>query len=112
MTICDRAGRSIGLLHLHNQEQLEHFPKTVANDAPEDAPGMRIELIAIYRSRTYAKTFDKEQKRYTYPHTVTESYQVLWVEWVDGVASRLASGHVGKADWEDSDLEDVSVILH
>lgn len=108
LTICNKEGRSIGELHLHNEEQLEHFPKTVANDAP----GMQIELVAVYRSRKYAKTFDKEQQRYTYPHTVTESYQVLWVEWVDGVAYRLASGHVGKADWEDSDLEDVSLILH
>ena len=108
VTICNKAGRSIGLLHLHNHEQLEHFPKTVANDAP----GMQIELIAIYRSRKYAKTWDEEQKRYTYPQPVTESYQVLWVEWVDGVAYRLASGHVGKADWEISDLEDVSLILH
>ena len=106
--LCDKRGRSIGELHLHNETQLEHFPKTVANDAP----GTQIELVAIYRSRKYAKTFDKEQKRYTYPHTVTDTYQVLWVEWVDGVAYRLASGHVGKADWEDSDLEDVSLILH
>ena len=108
VTICNKGGRSIGALHLHNEEQLERFPKTAANDAP----GMQIELVAIYRSRKYAKTFDKEQQRYTYPHTVTESYQVLWVEWMDGVAYRLASGHVGKGDWEDSDLEDVSLILH
>ena len=106
--ICDRGGRNIGNLHLHNEEQLEYFPKTVKNDAP----GMQVELAAIYRSRTYAKTFDKEQKRYTYPHTTTDSYQVLWVEWVDGVAYRLASGYVWKADWEDSDLEDVSLVLH
>ena len=108
VAICNKGGRSIGELHLHNQEQLEHFPKTVVNDAP----GMQIELIAIYRSRKYAKTFDRKQNRYTYPHTVTESYQVLWVEWVDGVAYRLASGHVEKADWEGLDLEDVSLILH
>ena len=108
VTICDKDGRSIGELHLHNEQQLVRFPKTVTNDAP----GIQIELVAIYRSRKYAKTLDKEQKRYTYPHTITDSYQVLWVEWVDGVAYRLASGHVEKADWEDSDLEDVSLILH
>ena len=108
MKICNKEGRRIGELHLHNEEQLEHFPKTVANDTP----GRQIELVAVYRSRKYAKTFDKEQKRYAYPHTVTQSYQVLWVEWVDGVAYRLASGHVDRADWEDSDLEDVSLVLH
>ncbi|CAD6591381.1 MAG: hypothetical protein ASARMPRED_005364 [Alectoria sarmentosa] len=108
LEICNKAGDSIGSLHLHSQEQLERFPKTVANDVPR----MQIELVAIYRSRKYAKTFDEEQKRYTYPHKVSESYEVLWVEWVDGVAYRLASGHVRKADWEESDLEDVSLILH
>lgn len=108
LEICNKAGDSIGLLHLHSQEQLERFPKTVANDVPR----MQIELVAIYRSRKYAKTYGEEQKRYTYPQKVPESYEVLWVEWVDGVAYRLASGHVRKADWEESDLEDVSLILH
>ena len=106
--ICDQAGRKIGSLHLHNQGQLERFPKTVA----DDSPGMQIELVAIYRSRRYEKTWNEEQERYTYPQIIKESYEVLWVEWVDGVAYRLASGHVGKADWEESDLEDVSLILH
>ena len=108
LKICNKAGDSIGLLHLHNEEQLEYFPKTVANEAPR----MQIELVAIYRSRKYANTFDEDQKRYSYPQRVWESYEVLWVEWVDGVAYRLASGHVRKADWEESDLEDVSLILH
>lgn len=108
LNICNKAGESIGLLHLHNQEQLEHFPKTVANDTPK----MQIELVAIYRSRKYEKTYDREQERYIGPRKVWESYEVLWVEWVDGVAYRLASGHVRKADWEESDLEDVSLILH
>lgn len=109
LKICNKVGDSIGSLHLHSQEQLEElFPKIVANDAP----GMQVELVAIYRSRKYAKTYDAEQKVYTYPQKVWESYEVLWVEWVDGVAYRLASGHVLKADWEESDLEDVSLILH
>lgn len=34
------------------------------------------------------------------------------MEWVDGVAYRPASGHVWKAGWEESDPEDVSLILH
>ena len=108
LNICDKAGRRIGSLHLHNQRQLKPFPKTVA----DDTPGMQIELVAIYRSRRYENTWNEEQERYTYPQKVKESYEVLWVEWVDGVAYRLASGHVWKADWEESDLEDVSLILH
>ena len=108
LQICNKAGDSIGLLHLHNEEQLGHFPETVEDDTPK----MQIEVVAIYRSRKYEKTFNEEQKRYTYPLKVWESYEVLWVEWVDGVAYRLASGHVRKADWEESDLENVSLILH
>ena len=108
LNLCNKRGHCIGSLHLHNEGQLKPFPKTVTNDDP----GMQIELVAIYRSRRYANTWNAEQKRYTYPQTVTESYKVLWVEWVDGIAYRLASGDVGKADWEESELEDVSLILH
>lgn len=103
----NESGRRIGVLHLHNQEQLELFPKTVASGAQ----GKLIELVAIYRSTIYSKTWDKTQERYTYPLTIEERYQVLWVEWKEQVACRLAGGHVEKAGWEELDLEEVSLIL-
>lgn len=59
--ICDKVDRSIGSLHLHNQQQLEPFPKTAA----DDTPGMQIELVTIHRSRRYEKTWNEEQKRCT-----------------------------------------------
>jgi hypothetical protein len=100
-------GGSIGVLKLHNEEQQELFPKAVA----DNAPGRPVELVAIYQSRIYWKTWDEKQTRHIYPQEVFERYKVLWVEWKEGVAYRLASGYVEKADWEGLDLEEVSLIL-
>lgn len=54
-----------------------------------------------------------EQQSKWDPHTIDirETYEVLWVEWEDGVAYRLASGRVAKEAWEEADLEDVSLVL-
>lgn len=93
LTLCNTSSGNIGNLHLHNQEQLGLFPKTVG----DDTPGRQVELVSIYRSRRYSKTFDKNLKRHTSPIKFSESSEVLWVEWEDGVAYRLASGHVEKA---------------
>ena len=101
------SGRKIGVLNLHNQEQLEVFPKILASGAQ----GKLIELVAIYRSTIYSKTWDKTQERYTYPLNIEERYQVLCVEWKEQVACRLAGGHIEKAGWEELDLEEVSLIL-
>lgn len=38
-------------------------------------------------------------------------YNVLWIEWVDGIAYRKALGRVFKEVWEAQDLEEVNVIL-
>ena len=94
-------------LHLHNKEQLKHFPTVEA----VDIPGIPVELVAIYQSRIHQKTWNEEQEHYTIPINVIERYEVLWIEWKDGVAYRLANGNVGKTDWEDLDLEEVSLIL-
>ncbi|OCL15173.1 hypothetical protein AOQ84DRAFT_279507 [Glonium stellatum] len=107
LNICNKSGSNIGFLHLHNQEQLELFPKTVT----DDVPGVPVELIAIYRSRICSKTWDEKRRRYAHPQKRKETYEVLWVEWEDGVAYRLASGRVERADWEGLDLEHVSLIL-
>lgn len=40
-----------------------------------------------------------------------EYYNVLWVEWKDGVAYRKASGRVMKSAWEAQDLEEVDLVL-
>ncbi|KAK1718440.1 heterokaryon incompatibility protein-domain-containing protein [Colletotrichum lupini] len=99
--------KKIGGLRLHNKGQLESFPQLDAGWAA----AKEVELVAISRVRNYKKTFDETIKRYTHPFTASEVYSVLWVEWIDGVAYRLASGHVDKTAWEGLPLEDVSLIL-
>jgi len=40
-----------------------------------------------------------------------ESYNVLWVEWRDGIAYRKACGRVMKSAWECQELELVNLVL-
>ena len=49
--------------------------------------------------------------RYDHPVTTENLYVVLWVEWVNGVAYRLASGTVEETAWDKLNLENVSLIL-
>ncbi|XHG09744.1 hypothetical protein AWENTII_012786 [Aspergillus wentii] len=92
LNLCTRAGDEIGKLHLHNEEQLALFPENVA----DGEPGTQVELVAIYRLKLYAKTFNMEEEKCTFPLRSWERYEVLWVEWKEGVAYRLAIGHVQK----------------
>jgi hypothetical protein len=102
-----KLGVVIGSLQLHHQEQM----KTVDMATTVDPAGMTVDLVAICQTRNYVKTFDKVKQKYVLPIQVKDVYHVLWVEWVDGVAYRLASGVVNKADWDALGLEDISLIL-
>lgn len=108
MDLRNEADENIGTLHLSNQEQRERFSNDTGTDESLDR---KIELVAIYRSRLYSKTFDKEMQKYTSPHTVNETYKVLWIEYADKIAYRVASGNVDKAGWEALELEEVSLVL-
>ena len=139
ITLCDRSkGHAIGKLHLHSRDQLQLFPDvqeassvtdehahaletpistlgkelsdmslaaTTGNDAFE------IEVIAISLTRFYSKTWNEEASRYERPIRRTEKYNVLWIEWKDGIAYRKAGGVVQKEQWEQLELEDVHVVL-
>jgi len=39
------------------------------------------------------------------------SYDVLWIEWEDGIAYRKAIGHVWKDEWDAADTEEVDIRL-
>ncbi|KAF6817070.1 hypothetical protein CMUS01_12164 [Colletotrichum musicola] len=97
----------IGSLRLHNDEQLREFPKP---DADWGA-AKEVELVAICRVRRHSKTISEETGIYTLPFRSWDAYVVLWVEWSDGVAYRLASGEVDKVAWEGLALEDVALVL-
>lgn len=97
----------IGTLRLHNEEQLSRFPRLDNGWAA----ATDVELVAICWARYYSKTFDEHLRLYKRPIKTWEDYTVLWVEWIDGVAYRLAVGQVHKADWEALALEEVSLVL-
>jgi hypothetical protein len=46
----------------------------------------------------------KDSERYEY-------YNVLWIEWDDGVAYRKAVGRVEKRVWESLSLESIDLVL-
>ncbi|KPM35716.1 hypothetical protein AK830_g10867 [Neonectria ditissima] len=103
----DSAGEQVGTLQLHHEDQLASFPEATGHDGP----GTPVQLVAIYKSRQYSLTWNRELRRYDNPMKIEDSYGVLWVEWEDGIACRLASGNVEKDSWEASTLEDVSLVL-
>ncbi|KAI1744308.1 heterokaryon incompatibility protein-domain-containing protein [Xylaria scruposa] len=100
---------TVGRLHLHNEEQLSLFTGT--NAPGEDSPGNEVEVVAISKRREYAKTWQEELQRYDHPITKENFYVVLWVEWIDNVAYRLASGMVEETAWEKLNRENVSLVL-
>ena len=71
----DQTCNKIGMLHPHNHEQRQNVPEKIARNEL----GKPIDLVAIYRSRFQAKTWDEESQRYTHPIRVWEEYAVLWV---------------------------------
>lgn len=106
-TLYSGQDKVIGSLHLHDEEQLQRFPRL----ATGWAAAKDVELVAICRERHYSKTWNDEVLSFALPIKKWEVYTVLWVEWVDGVAYRLASGQVDRAAWEGLALEEISLIL-
>lgn len=107
VSLCDRAGAAIGSLHLHNEDLLRRFPTAAA----KEEAGLPVELVAIYKSRQYAKTWDQQEQRYGLPLTQHDVYCVLWIKWTEGVAYRLASGHVRAEEWDGLVRQNVSLVL-
>lgn len=84
------SGNTVGRIALHHNDDLLYF-------AEDPATGTSIELVAISRHIL---------------HSGVHRYAVLWIEWVEKVAYRRASGDVDKDWWEnESGCEDVSLVL-
>ena len=107
LDILEESGPTIGRLQLHNESQLKKFPRSVEGDLPR----VEVELVAVHRTKWYWKESGEQREQGVSSVGTSEVYNVLWIEWTDGVAYRLASGWVAKSYWEASDLEDVSLIL-
>jgi hypothetical protein len=105
--LLNKSGLHVGKLRLHYEDQLDGFPR----EGTHDDIGKDVELVSIYRSWRRERIFDLEKRCYASLGDPWESYQVLWVEWKDGVAYRLAGGYVRRESWEELDLEDISLVL-
>ncbi|EXK38392.1 hypothetical protein FOMG_08790 [Fusarium oxysporum f. sp. melonis 26406] len=105
--LCDRLGKDIGKLHIPNKETRDPFPENV-NGAEIDLP---VDIVAVCRLKRCSKTWDREHWETRLPIFKEDLYLLLWVEWKDGIAYRVASGEVIAAEWENLDLEKVSLVL-
>lgn len=101
------SGREVGYLHLHNKESLALFP--VTNSVA--GHGLLVEVVVVCKSRQYSKTWNAEISMYDHPIRREDMYTVLWVDWKDNIAYRLASGHVKTEDWEKLDTEIIDLVL-
>lgn len=91
------SGPEVGRLHLQTDEQLGLWPELESAD--DTGKGREVEVYAINMCVVHSKTFNEQEKRYGHPIKREERITVLWVEWEDGVAYRLACGHVEKGAW-------------
>lgn len=105
--LCDRFGKDIGKLHLPNKETRDRFPENVNGDEA----GLQVDTVAVCRLKRCSKTWDREKWKTRLPVFRGDLYLVLWVEWKDGIAYRLASGEVIASDWEGLELQKVSLVL-
>ncbi|RGP61387.1 heterokaryon incompatibility [Fusarium longipes] len=97
----------IGFLNLVNDDFLARFPKTLS----EGEAGLPVDLVAVCKIKTYSKTKDESTQIWNETLTIKDTYLVLWVEWKDGIAYRLACGQVQLGKWDELDLEAISLIL-
>jgi hypothetical protein len=100
---------SVGFLNLVNADFLNRFPKPLMED--ENGTGLPVELVAVCKVRRYSKTRNGPEKVYNDIVSKEDTYLVLWVEWEDGIAYRLASGHVRVEEWDKLSLETISLVL-
>lgn len=105
------SGNWAGILILHNREDLG-FLASHADGSRKD-----IDLVAISRGflpnyleygneidEYFASERPKDGKFY-------EFYNVLWIEWKDGIAYRKALGRVEKSRWESLDGKMIDLVL-
>ncbi|KAJ8065092.1 hypothetical protein OCU04_005805 [Sclerotinia nivalis] len=105
--IFNSSGEDVGSLQLHNEAALSLFPGIDS----EVIHGLPVDLIALYKSRVYSKTWNAGQEKYDHLLQRKDRYKVLWVEWKDGIAYRLASGQVKAREWEKLVPENIELIL-
>lgn len=107
-------GAWVGILRVPNEETLASVRLEKAGTIPESRP---LEFIAL--SRGYADGSRKEEPGLDEwlleerPATkgLYEFYNVMWIEWENGIAYRRALGRILRDVWEGQKLEWVDVTL-
>ncbi|KAL3589558.1 hypothetical protein FPOAC2_11727 [Fusarium poae] len=97
----------VGFLHLVNKTYLARFPEALT----DEGGGLPVDLVAVCKVREYSRTQDEVTEIWDKALTIKDTYLVLWVEWINGIAYRLASGNVQVDKWDELDLESISLIL-
>ena len=77
---------------------------------------VRCELVAIslytrLSSRNPNWTLSRFNDRKDRKDQADEEYNVLWIEWVDGIAYRRGIGRVHKEAWDQQELEWIDLTL-
>lgn len=96
-----------GFLYVHDPSFFEESDRKVLFGDEKGGDG-RVELVAI--SMMYRQP---GRKRWEEPlgRERPQSYNVLWVEWIDGIAYRKGIGEVRRDVWESRERELVDLIL-
>lgn len=108
--LLDGNGEYCGRLYIQEADDILRFPEANSGSTCE------VEIVAICRRREMTSEGnswrpygeeDEDIERYVFK----DVFGVLWIEWIDGVAYRRASGVVGKDEWESHNLEDVHLVM-
>lgn len=110
-SMLDGSGKYCGRIYVQGLDDISRFPEADTGRTCD------IELVAICRRREEVR-FGENRWRIdeaiggSLDHPIYKDvYGVLWVEWIDGIAYRKASGVVDKDAWEGHDLEDVHLVM-
>jgi len=96
----EAGGETIGELRVETEEDRDR----IWDAAPPGSSGVEFTLVAISRGFDYPYPQEAETEVYTF-------YNVLWVEWEDGIAYRKGVGRVKRRVWEALDMEPVALLL-
>jgi hypothetical protein len=98
-----------GVLLLHAESDREFFKS-------ESEERVKVELVAISKGHIpndewqHAPAEMEHEERFKETE-LYEFYNVLWVEWKQGIAYRRGHGRVEKGVWEGLDVEKVELVL-
>lgn len=115
VVLLDGSSDHCGRLYLQGPDDISRFPEASSGRTCE------VDIVAICRRRERHVTenswlLDSDGELYElmdHSSTLTfkDVYGILWVEWVDGVAYRRASGIIDKDVWENHDLEAIHLVM-